>query len=96
MITFKQFLIEAKKVYSDKKAHDSFMYGHCRSFAKALHNKIGGEIKSLHKDGKEMHVYVHKDGKNYDVGGQRNHARMILDVDGSLHNSHRWSEHNVS
>lgn len=95
MLTFKQFLVEVAKPYSDTKAHDTFMYGHCRSFAHALHKRIGGEVKSLHKDGKELHVFVHKAGKNYDVGGKRSHAQMIMNVDGSLDHAHKWSEHIV-
>lgn len=88
-------IIEAAKPYSDKQAHDHFMYGHCRSFAHALHHKIGGEIRSLHRDNKELHVYVHKDGNNYDHKGKRSHVSMIMDVAGSLDDAHKWKEHSV-
>ena len=96
MRRFREHLSEAKKVYSDKQAHDAFMYGHCRSFAHALHSKIGGEVRALHKDGKQLHVFVHKDGSNYDHRGKRGHASMIMDADGTLEHAHRWSEHPVN
>lgn len=88
-------VLAATKPFSDKKAHDTFMYGHCRSFACALQKHMGGQIKALHKDGREHHVYVHKDGHNYDHKGRRGHASMIMDTDGSLDSAHRWSEHDV-
>lgn len=95
MLTFKQLMTESKKVYSKSQAEDKFMLGHCRSFARALHQHIGGEIKALHKNGKELHVYVHKDGSNYDVHGKRSTGQMLINLDGSLENAHKWSVHPV-
>jgi hypothetical protein len=83
------------KAFTDRKAHDTFMYGHCRSFAHALHKHIGGEIRALHRDGKELHVYVHKDGHSYDHKGKRSHGSMIMDTQGTLEGAERWKEHQV-
>jgi hypothetical protein len=82
-MSFKQYLIEGI-TYSQKKAEDVFCFGHCRSFAYALHSKIGGEIRSLLNRGKEYHVYVHKDGDDYDVKGKRSTGSMALGLTGSI------------
>ncbi len=82
MKTFKQFINEA--TYSSKKAEEMFSFGHCRSFAHALHSKIGGEIHQMTKDGRLYHAYVKKNGKKYDVHGERSSHSMQRTLHGSI------------
>lgn len=61
------------------KAFDLFVFGGCGSFATALKAKIGGEIYVIAHNGKDMHAFVKKDGKNYDVKGERSTFQMTRD-----------------
>lgn len=80
------------EVLSQKQAEEKFQLGHCRSFAHALHSKIGGEIRGLKHRDREYHVYVHKDGHDYDVKGRRSTASMALGLTGS---TEHWSKSRV-
>jgi hypothetical protein len=73
---------EAKPI-SQSKAEDKFMFGGCASFAIALQEKIGGDLHALTRGGKQLHVYVNKDGQAYDVTGKTSPVRMALKLVGS-------------
>jgi GNAT superfamily N-acetyltransferase len=65
-----------------------FLFGGCASFAVALQQTIGGEIHVLYHDGvpsgpRAYHAYVEKDGKKFDVKGQRGTYGMSLSLVGS-------------
>ena len=68
---------------TQKKAHSDFMFGDCGSFAIALKQMIGGDIYSLVRDGKVLHVFVKANGQNYDVKGPRGTYSMAKDCVGS-------------
>lgn len=77
---FKDLLVEA----SIKAMEEKFLWGDCVSFATALKDAYGGEFYSLDRDGKPMHVYIKKNGKNYDVKGERSTGQIILSLAGSI------------
>lgn len=74
----------SEKVFSQKKAEDKFMLGHCLSFAIALQSYAGGEIRVLTRNGKASHAYVKIGERNVDVKGSRSTVQMALDIYGSF------------
>src|ERR1035437_4847422 len=79
---FLQELFEA----SEKAIEEVFLFGYCASFAVALQQEIGGDFYAMVRNGVPLHVYVKKNGKNYDVKGERSTGQMALSLVGSLDN----------
>lgn len=77
---FLQELFEA----SEKSIEEVFLFGYCSSFAVALQQEIGGDFYAMVRNGVPLHVYVKKDGKNYDVRGERSTGQMALSLVGSI------------
>jgi hypothetical protein len=65
-------------------AEDDFLFGDCASFAAALQDKLGGEMYALTRRGKALHVFVKREGKNYDVRGARSTNAMARSIVGSI------------
>ena len=90
MKTFLTFVESLTMASLGNKRESPFLFGKCRSFAHALQSKIGGEVHELHRDGKFMHAYVHKDGHDYDVLGKRHHHAMARGLSGTARG---WTSH---
>jgi len=90
MKTFLSFVESMTLSDLGNKRESPFLFGKCRAFAHALHSKIGGEVYELHRNGKFMHSYVHKDGHDYDVLGKRHHMTMARKLSGTTSG---WTNH---
>jgi hypothetical protein len=83
MITFKQFINEAK--ISANKALELFVFGGCLSFAVALQKKIGGEIFVISHEGKKLHAFIRTPNGDFDVKGKRGTFSMTRDFSSYYH-----------
>jgi hypothetical protein len=77
VITFKQFIFEAK--ISANKATELFVFGGCLSFAIALQKKIGGDIYAISHEGKKLHAFIRTSYGDFDVKGKRTTFQMTRD-----------------
>jgi hypothetical protein len=83
MLTFKRYIAEAKSL-TPAKALELFLFGGCLSFALALQKKIGGELYTISREGKDFHAFVRTSSGDFDVKGKRGKFSMIRDFSSHL------------